>query len=243
MNYPLYLYETEDNKDEFAFDFNSQQKRERRDGITDFALKLFRSTYSDLEISKVDIFYYTYAVLNSKDFTKNFAQDARKSGPAIPLLKNFESYALIGKKLFDLHLNYDSFAESSKDLGVELESVAKQQKRDAKYRVEKMKFVKDKTGSKDFSQIIFNENINVRNIPKSAYDYSINGRSAIEWVIDQYQFHQDKSTGIISDPNEFHPDQQYALNTLLSVIYVGHETSKLLKSYPFFEVIRPFDKH
>jgi predicted helicase len=114
---------------------------------------------------------------------------------------------------------------------------------DAKYRVEKMRIVKDKNGSKDFSQILFNENIIVGNVPKAAYDYSINGRSAIEWVIDQYQVHHDKSTGNISDPNELSPDQQYTLNTLLSIIYVGHETSRLLSSYPFFEIIRQENVH
>jgi predicted helicase len=196
-----------------------------------------------LKISKEDIFYYTYAVLNSPDYKKNFAQDARKSGPAIPLLKNFESYALIGKSLLDLHLNYDSFAKSSRELGVEILIVPKQSKKDAHYRVEKIKIIKDKNGNKDFSQIIFNENITIRNVPKTAYDYSINGRSAIEWVIDQYQVHQDKSTGNISDPNNLSQDQQYTLNTLLSVIYVGHKTSKLLSKYPDFEIIRQAGKH
>jgi len=243
MSYPLYLYDTEENKDEFALDFNNQSKIRRRDGVTDFALKLFKSTYNDAVISKEDIFHYTYAVLNSKDYKKNFSHDARKSGPAIPLLKDFESYALIGKSLLDLHLNYDSFADSSQELGVEIEITDNRPKKDIHYRVEKMKIIKDKAGNKDFSQIVFNECIIIRNIPKTSYDYSINGRSAIEWVIDQYQVHQDKSTGNISDPNQLSQIQQYSLNTLLSVIYIGHETSKLLNKYPDFKIIKQAGKY
>jgi predicted helicase len=237
MSYPLYLYDTEERKDEFALDFNNESKIRRRDGVTDFALKLFEATYNSLVISKEDIFNYTYAVLNSKDYKKYFAQDARKSGPAIPLLKNFESYAIIGKKLLDLHLNYDSFADFSGELGVEIEIMGKDAKKDVHYRVEKMRIIKDKNGKKDFSRIIFNEYITIRNIPETSYNFAINGRSAIEWVIDQYQVNQDKSTGNVSDPNELSQDQQFTLNTLLSVIYVGHETSKLLNKYPDFEII------
>jgi len=238
MSYPLYLYEIDDKKDDFALDFNSNSKGKRRDGVTDYALDLFKSTYSDTKITKENIFQYTYAVLNSKEYIKNFAQDARKSGAAIPLLKDFKGYAQIGEKLLDLHLNYDSFADLSRGIGVEVEIVGPSNRKNVSYRVEKMKIPKDKKGVKDFSRIVCNESLVITNIPEIAYEYSINGRSAIEWVVDQHQIQQDKSTGNISNPNEFSKDEKYSINTLLSVIYVGYETSKLISQYPNFVMIQ-----
>ena len=84
--------------------------------------------------------------------------------------------------------------------------------------------------------IIFNDSITIKNIPEKAYEYIVNGRSAIEWIIDQYQVKTDRKSGITDDPNEFSDDSKYILNLLLSVITVSMRTLELIDELPEFEV-------
>ncbi len=75
------------------------------------------------------------------------------------------------------------------------------------------------------------------NIPIEAYSYQVNGKSAIGWIIDQYQIKKDNKTGIVNDPNEFSDDRKYILNLLLSIITVSMKTLELIEELPKFEVI------
>ena len=77
--------------------------------------------------------------------------------------------------------------------------------------------------------IIYNKSITIKNIPERAYDYVVNGRPAIEWIIDQYQLKTDNKSGITDDP-------KYILNLLLSVITVSMRTLELIDELPDFEV-------
>ena len=87
--------------------------------------------------------------------------------------------------------------------------------------------------------IIYNESIKIVNIPEKAYEYVVNGRPAIEWIIDQYQIKTDKKSGITDDPNNFSEDPKYILNLLLSIITVSMKTLELIDELPEFEVIEP----
>lgn len=104
------------------------------------------------------------------------------------------------------------------------------------YMVKKMKH--PKRGVLD--TIIYNEDITIKNIPEKAYKYVVNGRPAIEWIIDQYQVKTDKKSGIIDDPNEFSEDPKYILNLLLSIITVSMKTIELIEKLPKFEVMPNF---
>jgi predicted helicase len=84
-----------------------------------------------------------------------------------------------------------------------------------------------------------NESIKIVNIPEKAYEYVVNGRPAIEWIIDQYQIKTDKKSGITDDPNNFSEDPKYILNLLLSIITVSMKTLELIDELPEFEVIEP----
>ena len=66
------------------------------------------------------------------------------------------------------------------------------------YRVEKMCF--PKKDQKD--TIIYNGHITIENIPAEAYEYIVNGKSAIEWVMERYQVTTHKESGIRNDPND-----------------------------------------
>lgn len=174
-------------------------------------------------ISDDDTFYYVYGVLHSPAYRKRYANDLKKDLPRIPLLKNKDKYVEIGRKLSDLHLNYEN--QPIWD-GVEVEISQPD------YRVKKMKH--PKKGVLD--AIIYNESITIKNIPEKAYDYVVNGRPAIEWIIDQYKVKTDKKSGITDDPNEFSDDPKYILNLLLSVITVSMRTLELIEELPEFEI-------
>ncbi|BCT42329.1 MULTISPECIES: type ISP restriction/modification enzyme [Bacillus] len=173
-----------------------------------------------------DVPYYIYAVLNSIDYRNIFNHNLSKETPRIPLLKNKEKYVEIGRKLADLHLNYEN-QPSWNDVEVVI-SVP-----NPNYKVTKMKPLKKGV----LDTIIYNEHITIKNIPEKAYEYVVNGRSAIGWIIDQYQIKTDKKSGITDDPNEFSDDPKYILNLLLSVITVSMKTLELVKQLPDFEIL------
>ncbi|WP_432717966.1 type ISP restriction/modification enzyme [Staphylococcus equorum] len=87
------------------------------------------------------------------------------------------------------------------------------------------------------STIIVNNDITIKEIPNRAYDYKVNGKSAIEWVMDQYQIKVDKNSGIIDDPNEYSDDPKYILNHLLKIINLSVLTIDLIHELPPLEII------
>ena len=110
------------------------------------------------------------------------------------------------------------------------------------YEVKKMEFDKIKNietnkKEKDRSTIIFNTDITIKNIPEKAYEYVVNGKSAIEWIMDQYQVKTDKKSGIIDDPNDFSDNPKYIFNLLLRIINVSVQTVDLVNSLPKLEII------
>ncbi|WAE40172.1 DEAD/DEAH box helicase family protein [Staphylococcus pasteuri] len=180
----------------------------------------------DVFNSTEELFYYVYAVLNSITYKEVYKSELLKGSPRIPLLKNHVKYVEIGKKLVKLHLNYENQPSWN---GIEVVI----NNDNPTYRVTKMKH--PKKGILD--TIIYNEHITITNIPEKAYEYVVNGRSAIEWIIDQYRVKTDKKSGITDDPNEYSDDPKYILNLLLSVITVSMKTLELIEELPEFEVI------
>lgn len=185
-----------------------------------------------LGLSLDDTFAYIYGLLNSREYQEKYANDLKKDLARIPIVKNKEEYVRIGKLLMDLHLNYEEVAAYD---GVNINYSP-----NPSYEVSKMKFakVRDENGKSinDRSTIIFNNDITISNIPDKAYEYMVNGRSAIEWIMDQYQVKTDKKSGITDNPNEYSSDKKYIFNLLLSIINVSVQTVDLVNSLPKFEV-------
>ena len=227
--FPLYWYEKrEKNAPMLPGLDEGQEGYTRRDGITDYALKEYQRAYGDPKIGKEDIFYYVYGLLHSPEYRAKFENDLKKELPRIPRVKKFWDYSRAGRKLAELHLNYES---------AEPYPAAIEQQQGGNFRVEdKMRF--PKKGVKD--AIVFNSTTVVRDIPLEAYDYIVNGKSAIEWVMERYAVTTDKDSGIVNDPNlwcEEHDDPEYILNLLLRVITVSVETVKIVNSLPPMEII------
>ncbi|MGH8463076.1 MAG: DEAD/DEAH box helicase [Pseudomonas sp.] len=231
--FPLYWYEKAVAANAQAGMFAADQKPDqdgyiRRDGITDVALAAFRSHYGDDAISNEDVFYYVYGVLHSPVYRDRYASDLRKVLPRVPYAPDFRAFETAGRDLAQLHLAYETVKPA------ELEETRKPQAKASDldyYRVQKMRFGK----GKDRSTIIYNANITLSGIPEGAYDYVINGKSAIDWVMERYQVKVDKDSGIRNDPNDWsreHDDPQYIYNLLRRVVTVSMETQRIVASLP-----------
>ena len=185
-----------------------------------------------LGLSLDDTFSYVYGLLNSREYQNKYANDLKKDLARVPIVKNKEKYVEIGKKLMNIHLNYEEVPL--------YEEVDVNISKNPSYKVTKMKFAKkrDEKGKSvnDLSTIIFNRDITISNIPEKAYKYVVNGRSAIEWIIDQYQIKTDSKAGITDDPNDYSDDEKYIFNLLLRIINVSLQTVDLINCLPKFEV-------
>ena len=99
------------------------------------------------------------------------------------------------------------------------------------FKVQKMRF--PKKGQQD--TIIYNSKIVVSNIPEKAYEYVVNGKSAIEWIMERYQVSTDKKSGIKNDPNDWAEEvgnPRYILDLLLSIINVSVQTVEIVEGLP-----------
>jgi len=216
-----------------------------RDAITDEALQRFETHYPDEKITKVDLFYYVYGLLHSEEYRQRYANNLTKELPRIPAVKrlaDFRAFVDAGKSLGKLHLGFDTV----KLYPAKIEyAKARSALTDGDYRVTKMRFGKpqadnggdgaDADEKWDRTTIHYNEGITVRNIPLEAYDYTINGKSAIEWVMERQAVTADKMTGIMNDANAWAAEQgnaKYPLDLLLRVITVSLETMKIVRTLP-----------
>ena len=259
--FPLYYYEepkTTGQTDIFA----SKEKYVRKEAISDYILKQVRTQYSEPKIKKEDIFYYVYGFLHSEEYRAEFAADLKKMLPRIPLVDiadDFWAFSKAGRKLAEIHLNYEA-AEPYKALIVSSKSkeadlpmfsgMAAEQRaffsaEDPKtlFKVRQMRFAKksgyDSKGKAknvdDKTRIIYNEKIAIAGIPEEAYEYVVNGKSAIEWIMERYAITTDKASGIVNDPNDWaleHNDPKYIFNLVLRIITVSLETMKIVKNLP-----------
>ena len=250
--FPLYWYEENKNKQQTLslFDTESNDDYIRRDGITDWILKEVRTRFGNArKITKETIFYYVYGLLHSPKYREAFAADLKKSLPRIPIVEDIDAFldfSYAGKQLANLHLNYEEIpayegvtviGDRQKEEAPDGRMIAETTdlyavKVDYKYyEVEKMRF--PKKGQKD--TIIYNSSIRIENIPDEAYEYIVNGKSAIEWIMERYQVKTDPSSLIKNDPNDWsreHDNPRYILDLLLSVINVSVQTMEIVKKLP-----------
>ncbi len=233
---PLYWYEQNLHKQLSLFDDpNSDEQYIRHDGISDWILKEARKRYHAHNITKEHIFYYVYGILHSEDYRTRFAADLKKSLPRIPLvekLEDFLAFSQAGRKLAQLHLNYEDVAPYP---GVAVDGDKPLTNTDADYTFyripDKMRF----KSKEDKSTIYYNGNITINNIPTKAYDYIVNGKSAIEWIVERYCVSVDKASHIKNDCNDWareHHKPRYILDLLLSVINVSVQSVDIINSLP-----------
>lgn len=199
--YPLYHYDDLGN---------------RYNAISGYALNLFRRHYKDNAITEEEIFYYIYAIFHHKGYLEKYKNSLAKEAPRIALSEDFKELSVLGKELAELHLNYESgeMHESVKyttlmNAGME-----------GYYDVDKM--------TKKGDSIIYNQNIAITKIPQKAFDYVVNGKSAIDWVIERYQKTMDKDSLIENNPNDY-AGGQYVFELLCRVIKLSLKSVDLIE--------------
>jgi len=226
---PLYYYEKRENKSPGIFDQDTNGEFTRREGISDYIHQEAKKRFGS--VSKEDIFHYVYGLLHQTAYRLSFANDLKRMLPRIPLADSpddFWAFSKAGRKLAELHVNYESVPPCP---GVKVVGATK-----SNYRVEKMRF--PRKDQKD--TILYNSTIVIENIPLQAYEYVVNGKSAIEWIMERYQVTVDlnskgEGSGIKNDPNDWAEEvgnPRYILDLLLSVINVSVQTVDIVEGLP-----------
>jgi len=229
--FPLYWYEKPEGKaktqNQMFVDRETPDADDyvRRDAITDWALETFCGHYGD-GITKEDIFWYVYGILHSPEYKSRFAANLKKMLPRIPFAQDFHAFRDAGRELGNWHLNYETvppypLTEDKKRLVME----------DDDYRVDKMRFGK-KDRKPDKTVIAYNAHLVLRDIPLEAYDYVVNGKPAIEWIMERYRVTTDKGSGIENDPNTWSEKPRYIVDLVKRIVRVSVESARIVKSLP-----------
>ncbi|GAA9650153.1 DEAD/DEAH box helicase family protein [Helicobacter pylori] len=203
--YPLYYYDDLGN---------------RHYAISGYALNLFRRHYQDNAITEEEIFYYIYAILHHKGYLEKYKNSLAKEAPRIALSDDFKELSALGKELGELHLNYES---GEMHASVEYKTLMNAEEK-GYYDVEKM----IKEMKKGECRIIYNKNITITKIPKKAFDYVVNGKSAIDWVIESYKKTTDKDSLIENNPNDY-AGGKYVFELLCRVIKLSEKSVDLIE--------------
>lgn len=236
--FPLYWYDdsTADIADLFSAPQSDADRYVRRDGVTDWILSTARKQYGS-RVTKEDIFYYVYGILHAPDYRTTFAADLKKSLPRLPLIESpddFWAFSRAGRSLAELHLGYEH-VEPYAGCRILLAPLTNRGDEISYLIDDKMRFGKLDSKTADKRIIHYNAGITIENIPLEAYDYVVNGKSAIEWVMERYAVKTDPASRIENNPNDWcreHDDPKYIYNLLLRIITVSLETMKIVRSLP-----------
>jgi predicted helicase len=226
--FPLYYYDKNEQQDQMSL-FDTSEEYTRRDGISDFILERVRELCGS-KVTKEDIFYYVYGILHSPEYRTKYAVNLKKTLPRLPLPeepKLFWTYSKAGRELAELHLNYETLPPYK---GLKEDSP----KAKPSYRLDKMRFAKEGK-EENKTAIILNDDVTVWNIPLEAYEYVVNGKSAIEWIMERYAVTTHKESQITNDPNlwcDEHKNPRYIIDLLKSIVTLSIETMKIVKSLP-----------
>jgi len=191
----------------FPFYTYNEDGSNRIDNITDWALNHYQTHYQDNQITKWDIFHYVYGLLHHPVYRKKYAANLKRELPRIPFAPHFWDFADAGKKLADLHLNYEQQPEYPLKWMDKADTPLD-------WRVEKMRLSRDKR------QIIYNDSLTIGGIPSETFEYKLGNRAALDWVIDQYRIKVDKRSGIVNDPNRL-DDEEYIVRLIGRVVFVS----------------------
>lgn len=234
--FSYYTYEKNESEDLFSSLDDGYNGYKRRENITDATLAAYREFYRDQAITKWDIFYYIYALLHHPEYRAKYASNLAKELPRVPKAQGFRKYMDIGRELADLHLNYESVdpyplieksSQSEPEMINDLYGY---------YAVETMKY----QPKKDSSKLIYNSHLTLEGIPAEALDYQVNGKSALEWVVERYCVKTDKKSQITNNANDYSREvgnPRYIIDLVKRIVTVSLRTNELVSQLPQFVVV------
>ena len=200
--------------------------------ISDTALRTFREHYNDDSITKDAIFDYVYGILHAPSYCEQFANDLSKMIPRIPFAPDFHAFAEAGKKLAELHLNYETCEQYP--LRVEFPNISSPPTdlEDADPNLFLLTEKAMRFGDIERKTLIINEHVRLSSIPEDAHRYIVNGRSPLEWFIDRYKIKTDTDSGIVNDPNGWFADPRDLVTAIKRIIHVSIESARIIDNLP-----------
>ena len=232
--YPMYLHKEElSSADDGLFKTEDVTEQGRSSAITGRGLEHFLLAYPGEKITKEDVFYYVYGILHSPDYRERYADNLSKELPRIPKVKSvvdFWRYSTAGRDLAGLHLNYESV--ELYPLLIEISGGLST----PDYRVNKMKPAK----KGDKTTVLYNHRITIKGIPETAWDYMVNGRPALEWVMERQSVRADKVSGIVNDANDWSTEtmrnSKYPLELFQRIVTVSVKTMDIVRALPPLDI-------
>lgn len=242
--FPLYYFEPQDSVDTSSlFEVQGGQ----RSAINETAIEVLRTVYGDDSIDQESVFYFAYGLLHSPDYKRRFAHNLSKEIPRLPILTrslDFWAFSAAGRALADLHVNFESAEPHPVGIKQGDLRLAVISNPEEFYQVEQMRFG-GKRPNLDKTTVIYNPRITMTNIPLEAYDYVVNGKPALEWVMERQVVKTDKDSGIVNDANRYAietvGDPAYPLKLFQRVITVSLETMKIVRSLPPLDILLDAD--
>lgn len=239
QSFPLHIYEKPKTDEGLLKEEVDENGYKIIDGISDKGFQHFRDAYPNKKFTKEDLFYYIYGLLHAPEYRERFQNNLTKELPRIPAVKTFDdfmAFAKAGRELGELHVNYENvepYQISIKEGDLRLAHIPNPKEF---FRVTKMKF----PNKNDKSKLRYNKNITIQDIPLEAYDYVVNGKPALEWVMERQCVKTDTASGITNDANDYANetmnDPEYPLKLFQRVITVSLETIKIVKSLPKLDI-------
>ncbi|WP_018980974.1 type ISP restriction/modification enzyme [Saccharibacter floricola] len=252
--FPLYIYEKEEAEQGGQSDLlhrdnstgASHNGYRRKYALTEVGLAHFQEAYPEEEISKEDVFFYVYGLLHSPEYRQKYATSLSKELPRIPRVKTaeaFRQFSQAGRTLAVLHTEYDAqkpYHDPDTSENVHITSAGSEEET---FHVQQMAYAPKKGGKareKDRTTLIYNPHVTVTNIPEEAYDYIVNGKPALDWVVERQCISTDKKSSITNDANRWAIEEmhnpRYPLELFLKVVTVSLKTMKVVKTLPGVEI-------
>ena len=209
------------------------------DNVTDWGLEQFQAHYGDESITKDDIWEYIYGVMHAPDWRERYKHDLQRNLPRVPFAEDFEGFRAAGRELMDLHIGYDDAPEHPVDChldgAIDNDGAADPATDPSAYRIEKLVWGKSANRTPDRSVLAINSRCHLAGIPEAAHEYTISGRSPLQWAIDSLRHKYDKKSGITDDPNDWQSwaDEPYNLiRHLRRLVHVSVESTRIISELP-----------
>lgn len=198
---------------------------ERRDNISDTALREFHRHYQDQTITKDAIFNYIYGILHAPSYSERFRNDLLKELPRVPFAPDFHTFAEAGAELSKLHLDYENGKEYE---GIEVHETSYSLfSREFLETPENYQLHEKAMRPEGQQKLHINDKIYIDGIPEAAHSYIVNDRTPLEWFIDRYKIVEDK--GITNDPNDWFENPHDIVAAIKRIVYVSVESNRIIE--------------